>query len=80
VHRKRYRQIDLAIKDKQDDIDIDTMEDFLHCAKQTLSDLYKLNSELSLFEQTKGQEQIFTCHLNLLKELIEYCTNGEVER
>jgi len=51
------------------------MEDFLHCAKQTLSDLHELHSELSFFEQTKGQKQTFTRHFNLLKELIEHCTN-----
>ena len=75
VRRQMYQQIDLAIKDKQDDTDIDIMEDFLHCAKQTLSDLHELHSELSLFEQTKGQKQTFTRHFNLLKELIEHCTN-----
>ena len=80
ARRQMYQQIDLAIKDKQDDTDIDTMEDFLHCAKQTLSDLYELNSELSLFEQTKGQKQTFTRHFNLLKELIEHCTNLVMER
>ena len=80
VRRQMYQQIDLAIKDKQDDTDIDTMEDFLHCAKQTLSDLYELNSELSLFEQSKGQKQTFTRHFNLLKELIEHCTNLVMER
>ena len=64
VRRQMYQQIDLAIKDKQDDTDIDIMEDFLHCAKQTLSDLYELNSELSLFEQSKGQKQTFTRHFN----------------
>jgi hypothetical protein len=75
VRRQMYQQIDLAIKDKQDDTDIDIMEDFLHCAKQTLSDLHELHSELSFFEQTKGQKQTFTRHFNLLKELIEHCTN-----
>ena len=75
VRRQMYQQIDLAIRDKQDDTDIDIMEDFLHCAKQTLSDLHELHSELSFFEQTKGQKQTFTRHFNLLKELIEHCTN-----
>jgi hypothetical protein len=47
----------------------------IDCALRTLSNLKDLHSELSIFKQTKGQNQSLTRHFNLLKELIEYLTN-----
>jgi len=75
LRRQIYQQIGLAIRDKHDDLDRETIEDFLDCAQRTLSNLKDLHSELSIFEQTKGQKQSFTRHFNQLKELIEYLTD-----
>ena len=75
IRRQMYQQIDLAIKDKHDDLDLDTLEVFLQCSKQTLSNLKELHSELSFFEQTKGQKQTFTRHYNQLKDLVEHLTD-----
>jgi len=78
--RQIYQQIDLAVKDKHDELDMDTLEVFLVCAQKTLSDLQGLHSELSFFEQTKGQKQTFTRHFNNLKELIEYLNEMMMQR
>ena len=75
LRRQIYQQIDLAIRDKHDDLDIDALEEFLDCAQRTLFRLDNLHSELSTFGQTKGQKQTFTRHSNQLKELIEYLTD-----